>query len=64
MARPLIATDVPGCRSVVNDGETGYLCKVRDSDDLAQSIETFLTLPRAEMARIGARRTGKDVQEF
>jgi glycosyltransferase involved in cell wall biosynthesis len=26
MARPLIATDVLGCRSVVNDGVTGYLC--------------------------------------
>ena len=33
MARPLIATDVPGCRSVVDDGENGYLCRVRDSDD-------------------------------
>jgi len=64
MARPLIATDVPGCRSVVNDGETGYLCKVRDSDDLAQSIETFLTLPRAEMARMGRAGRAKMSKSF
>ena len=27
MARPLIATDVPGCREVVEDGVNGYLCE-------------------------------------
>jgi glycosyltransferase involved in cell wall biosynthesis len=53
MARPLIATDVPGCRSVVDDGVTGYLCKVRDGDDLARSIDAFLALPQAEKARMG-----------
>lgn len=35
MARPLVATDVPGCREVVDDGVNGWLCKVRDSVDLA-----------------------------
>lgn len=53
MARPLIATDVPGCRSIVEDGVTGYLCKVRDHDDLATSIKTFLALSQAEMERMG-----------
>ena len=60
MARPLIATDVPGCRSVVDDGVTGYLCKVRDGDDLARSMDTFLALPRAERAQHGTCRAGKD----
>ena len=53
MARPLIATDVPGCRAVVDDGETGYLCKVRDGDDLAHSMKAFLALPNKEMASMG-----------
>ena len=64
MARPLIATDVPGCRSVVEDGETGYLCKVRDGDDLARSIETFLALPRAEIARMGRAGRAKMSKSF
>ena len=64
MARPLIATDVPGCRSVVEDGETGYLCKVRDGDDLAESIKTFVALPRAEMARMGREGRAKISKSF
>jgi glycosyltransferase involved in cell wall biosynthesis len=38
MGRPLIATDVPGCREVVEDGVNGYLCKVRDSGSLADAM--------------------------
>ena len=38
MARPLIATDVPGCRDVVEHGVNGYLCEVRDSDALAEAM--------------------------
>jgi glycosyltransferase involved in cell wall biosynthesis len=64
MARPLIATDVPGCRLVVDNGETGYLCKVRDSDDLARCIETFLALPCAEMARMGHAGRAKMAKSF
>lgn len=38
MARPLIATDVPGCRDVVVHGKNGYLCKVMDAESLASRI--------------------------
>jgi glycosyltransferase involved in cell wall biosynthesis len=64
MARPLIATDVPGCRSVVDDGKTGYLCKVRDSDDLARCIETFLVLPHAKKSRMGCAGRKKMAKSF
>ena len=56
MSRPLIATDVPGCRSVVDDKKTGYLCKVRDEDDLVRRIYDFLELSiksKAHMGRLG-----------
>ena len=29
MGRPLVATDVPGCREVVQDSVNGYLCQVK-----------------------------------
>ena len=64
MARPLIATDVPGCRSVVDDGVTGYLCKVRDGDDLAKSLDAFLALPREERARMGLAGRAKMAASF
>lgn len=42
-AKPLIATDVPGCREVVEDGVTGFLVKPRDSASLAQTIERLIS---------------------
>lgn len=35
MGRPIITTDAPGCRDTVIDGVTGYLVKVKDSQNLA-----------------------------
>jgi glycosyltransferase involved in cell wall biosynthesis len=64
MARPLIATDVPGCRSVVDDGVTGYLCKVRDADDLAWRVDTFLALPPPERAQMGLAGRAKVAKSF
>jgi glycosyltransferase involved in cell wall biosynthesis len=45
MGRPLIATDVPGCKEVVRDGFNGMLCKPRDADDLALKMSALLSLP-------------------
>ncbi|MEC8210890.1 MAG: glycosyltransferase family 4 protein, partial [Pseudomonadota bacterium] len=43
--RPLIATDMPGCRDVVRDGYNGYLVKPRDVADLAAKIRMLLNEP-------------------
>jgi glycosyltransferase involved in cell wall biosynthesis len=45
MARPLIATDAPGCRDVVEDGVNGYLCSVADVESLAKAMLRFAHLP-------------------
>jgi glycosyltransferase involved in cell wall biosynthesis len=39
-AKPIIATDVPGCREVVEDQVNGLLCKLKDSQDLADKMRT------------------------
>ena len=54
MGKPLIATDVPGCRHVVEEGQNGFLCKVRDSGSLADAMLRMLRLPMEERARLGA----------
>ena len=53
MARPLIGSDVPGCRDVVEDGVNGYLCAVRDPDALAAAIRRLLQLPRTQQLAMG-----------
>ncbi|MGU7782455.1 glycosyltransferase family 4 protein [Burkholderia sp. PU8-34] len=64
MGRPIVATDVPGCRDVVADGDTGLLCTVRDSASLAARIMQMIELGPAGRAAMGARGRQKVVAEF
>ena len=45
MGRPVITTDVPGCRDTVENGINGFIVPVRDSDALAQAMFTFIEHP-------------------
>ena len=54
MAKPLIATDVPGCRQVVEKGVNGLLCAARDPRSLAEAMLAMLRMPRDERLRLGA----------
>ncbi len=66
MARPLVATDVPGCREVVIDGETGFLCRARDSGSLAEAVKKLADLPieaRKAMGEAARRHVEKKFSE-
>ena len=52
--RPIIASDIPGCREVVIDGFNGWRVKVRDPGALAAAIEAALG-DRARLREMGAR---------
>ena len=54
-AVPVVATNVGGVRSVVLDGETGYVVRVRDTERLAVRIAALLNHPdlRAQMGAAG-----------
>ena len=54
-ARPVITTDAPGCRDTVREGETGFLCKLVDANDLAEKILRFIAMPRDERMAMGLR---------
>jgi len=45
MGRPVIASDIPGCREMVRVGDNGYLCAPRSSDSLAWAMRSFLAVP-------------------
>jgi glycosyltransferase involved in cell wall biosynthesis len=42
MARPIITTDVPGCKETVIDGYNGFLVTVQDVDSLVNKMEWFV----------------------
>jgi glycosyltransferase involved in cell wall biosynthesis len=56
--RPIVATDVPGCREIVRHGENGLLVPVRDPAALANALDQLLSDP-ALRSRMGAR--GRDI---
>lgn len=64
MARPIITTDAVGCREVVDDGVNGYLCKVRDAEDLAEKMGRMLSLSPEQRSEMGQRGRAKMVAEF
>lgn len=63
-ARPIIATDVPGCRDAVDVGSSGLLCRPRDAADLARCMEQIITMAPAERIRLGLAGRAKMEREF
>ena len=53
MQKPCITTDTAGCRDIVVDGVSGYLCKVQDTDDLALQMTKMLELKKEEREQMG-----------
>ncbi len=53
MARPLITTNVPGCREAVIEGKTGLLCKPKDAESLYEAMSQMLTYTREEREAMG-----------
>ncbi|MGR3433963.1 MAG: glycosyltransferase family 4 protein [Shimia sp.] len=64
MGRPVIATDVPGCRDALVPGETGLLARVRDAGDLARAMEAMIALGPAGRAAMGAAGRARIVAHF
>jgi glycosyltransferase involved in cell wall biosynthesis len=64
MGRPIVATDVPGCREVVEHGVNGFLCEVKSADSLAEQLERMLTLPFEEREAMALRGREKVAREF
>jgi len=64
IGRPIITTDVPGCREVVDNGVNGYLCKVRDSLDLADKMECMIMQTHEQCIEMGRQGRKKAEQQF
>jgi len=64
MGKPIIATNITGCKEIVEDGITGYLCEVKDVKSLAEKMETLLSLSDDEIRMMGEKARRKVLQEF
>ena len=64
MAKPIITTNVPGCSDVVENGVTGYLCEVRNAEDLGVKMLTMMELSHDERKSMGEAGHEKAIQEF
>jgi glycosyltransferase involved in cell wall biosynthesis len=64
MGRPIIATDVPGCRHVVESGVNGLLCAARDSASLAEAMLRMVRAAPEERAAWGGAGRQRVEREF
>ena len=51
--RPVITTDMPGCRDAVVANATGFLCAPQDIDSLVEQMKRFIEMPGSERAAMG-----------
>jgi glycosyltransferase involved in cell wall biosynthesis len=58
--KPIVTTDMPGCREAVRDGENGLLVPARDVAALAAALKRLLADPEARK-RLGQR--GREIAE-
>lgn len=63
-AKPIIATDVPGCNHVVENNVNGLLCKLKDEKDLADKMEQMSSFDDGTLKNFGLRGRAKMEAQF
>lgn len=53
MGRPVITSNIPGCREAVIEGKTGLLCEPRDTDSLYAALRRFLEMTPEQRQAMG-----------
>jgi len=64
MARPLIASDVPGNRQLVEHGVNGLLCAARDAKSLAEVMRQLGSIAPERRAQMGLAGRGLVEREY
>jgi len=64
MEKPVIVTDVPGCRGVVENGVTGFIVPPNSPEKLAEAIYRMIVLPVEERKKMGKKGRLKVAEEF
>ena len=64
MGKPAITTNTTGCKEIVTDKVTGFLCRVKDEHDLAEKMEQMILLPVDERDEMGKKARIKIIKEY
>ena len=64
IGRPIVTTNVPGCREIVEDGVNGFLCDPKDCHDLAKKMTNIVLLPNENLKEMGRKGRRKVELEF
>jgi glycosyltransferase involved in cell wall biosynthesis len=62
LAKPIVTTNVPGCKETVIDGENGLLCAVKNAQDLADKMYDMFNKENTELRRMG--KNGRKMAEI
>lgn len=62
--RPIIASNINGCKEAIDDGVNGFLCEVRNAESLKEKVETFICLSSEKKAQMGVAARQKMEREF
>ncbi len=62
--RPIITTNIPGCRESVEDGKSGLLVEVQNKEMLYQAMKKMLHYSREEREKMGKAGREKMEREF
>jgi glycosyltransferase involved in cell wall biosynthesis len=64
MGRPLLASNVPGCIELIEEGKNGLLVNVRSAKSLEEGMLQMMQLTQTELASMGANSRAKMLKEF
>ncbi len=64
MGKPIITTNVVGCKEVVEHGVNGFLCEVKNTQDLALKMKDMLLLSENQRGLMGENGRLKMEKEF
>lgn len=64
LEKPIITTDVPGCRETVEDGKNGFLVDVKNPQSLVDAIKKVSALSPLELKEMGSASRSKVEREF
>lgn len=64
MSKPIITTNAVGCKEVVNNNVNGYLCEIKNAQDLADKMEKMINLSHIQRKAMGKAGRDKMIKEF
>lgn len=64
MGRPVLASDIPGCRETFDEGVSGFGFAPKSAEALYEAMEKFLALPHEEKEAMGKAGRAKMEREF